>query len=129
MGDIPSETKLVLAHVAGFHSAVAAAYEVGLPAAGWGLAQALNYAEQFLTLRERLRNVEPVLFNDLATGDYVGSIASRNTLLRQLVLDSHSILVTGSHLGLCDMPPTVNLLQRQSATRRFVKQHSLLVQV
>lgn len=129
MGDVPSETTRVLAHVAGFHAAVTAAHDVGLPAAGWGLDQAFNYAEQFLSLRERLRQVEPVLFGDLPTSAYGGSIASRNTLLRQLIFDSHSVLVTGNRLGLCDAPPAISLQQRQSTAKRFVKEHNFLVQV
>jgi hypothetical protein len=84
-----SETARIVAHVAGFHATVANALAAGLPATGWGADEVSSYARQYLDLRERLRESDPALFGDLSTGGYSISIASRHSILRRLVLESH----------------------------------------
>jgi hypothetical protein len=121
----------VLAHVAGLHARVRTAYDSRLPATGWGLSEALRYAVEFTDLVEELRLADPQLFSYLPHTRYGGSILSRHDLVRQIVLDSHGVLVTAAHACHCPMPPDLDLHRDEKATGlpALLKEHSTLVQI
>lgn len=117
------EVVRILAHVAGFHATVANAFAAGLPPTGWGLQEVMDYSGQYIRLRERLREADPGLFGDLTVEGYSASILSRHDLLRQLILESHGVLVTAHHLGLCAEPPPLQLPAPKRTPRGFVQRH------
>lgn len=120
-----AEIKRLLAHVAGHKATVENAFKAGVPPFGWGLAEVLTYGQQFLDLRERLRQTDPVRFGDLPTHDYGASIVSRNSLLRQILVEMQGVLVTGHQLGLCEQPATLDLKpEKAHEVRPFLRNHA-----
>lgn len=118
------EASKVLAHVAGHLATVETAWRTGVPPTGWGLQEVLAYAKHSLALRERLRVTAPELFGDLPTYNYQANIATRNNLLRQMVIDMRGVLATGHHFGLCNEPAALQIDQEQPArARTFVRDH------
>lgn len=110
-----TEARQLLAHLAAFHSRVLGAWAAGVSPTGWGLREVLDYAGELMMLRDKLRAAAPKLFDDLVETEYGASIVSRYDLLRQLILDSHGIIIVASHAGLCENPGPIDWPERAAA--------------
>jgi len=126
-----ADVKSLLAHIAGLHSRTKHALAARLPPTGWALDEVLTYEGEFAELREQLRAADPKSFGSLSAERYGASILSRHDLLRQLVLETHGILVTASHLDLCSAPADLHLSQPHPLNNpgAFVRDHAVQIAV
>lgn len=77
----------------------------------------MAYARDFEELRHEIWRSDPHRFRHLSQDRYSSSISSRHEVLAHIVRDSHGILVTASHMGVCEEPLALAVTEIRSTAR------------